>query len=77
LGSVFTFTIPLDIDQTKVIHPKKNSLPRILEKKFFSSRDDGINFMLLKKLYSQKPYSYQGQKRQEAVDICANNQTYL
>jgi CheY-like chemotaxis protein len=40
---------------------------------FLIAEDDGINFMLLKKIQSKKPYSYQGQNGQEAVDICANN----
>jgi hypothetical protein len=46
-------------------------LPRILEEIVLIAEDDGINFMLLKKIYSPKTIQLSGPKTGEAVDICA------
>ncbi|MFV8333919.1 ATP-binding protein [Flavobacterium sp. GSP14] len=77
LGSVFTFTIPLDIDQTaKVIQPTKvKSVAKNFGKEIvLIAEDDGINFMLLKKIIQSKNHTViRAKNGQEAVDICANN----
>ena len=77
LGSVFTFTIPLDIDQTaKVIHPKKvkTFAKNFEEEIILVAEDDAINFMLLQKIIQSKNHTViRAKNGQEAVDICVNN----
>ena len=77
LGSVFTFTIPLQVDHTvKAIQPKKvKSVTKNFGKEIILiAEDDAINFMLLRKIIQSKNHTVIWAKNgQEAVDICANN----
>ena len=77
IGSVFTFTIPLQYDEAAV-----ESLPR--KKISFSgnyenetiliAEDDNINFLLLKKIIESKNHTVlRAFNGQEAVNICAEN----
>ncbi len=77
LGSVFTFTIPLEIDQTaKPIQPKKiKSVTKNFGNEIILvAEDDAINFMLLKKIIQSKNHTViRAKNGQEAVTMCANN----
>ncbi len=77
LGSVFSFTIPLNVDHTaKAIQPKKvKSVTKNFGKEIILvAEDDAINFMLLKKIIQSKNHTViRAKNGQEAVDICANN----
>ncbi|WP_165930178.1 MULTISPECIES: ATP-binding protein [Flavobacterium] len=77
LGSVFSFTIPLKLDQTfKAIKPKKvKSFFRNYENEIILvAEDDTINFLLLKKIIELKNHTVLRAKNgQEAIAICTEN----
>ena len=77
LGSVFTFTIPLEIDQTaKPMQPKniKSVTKNFGNEIILVAEDDAINFMLLKKIIQSKNYTViRAKNGQDAVSMCANN----
>ncbi|MFV8336265.1 response regulator [Flavobacterium sp. RSP29] len=77
LGSVFSFTIPLKLDQTvKAIKPKKvKSLYRNFDNEIILvAEDDTINFLLLRKIIESKNHTViRAKNGQEAVDICTKN----
>jgi hypothetical protein len=78
LGSVFTFTIPLDIDQTaKVIQPKsKIGCQEFWKRNCLIAEDDGINFMLLKN-YTVQNHTIRGQNGKKQLIYVQIIQTYL
>jgi CheY-like chemotaxis protein/two-component sensor histidine kinase len=77
LGSVFSFSIPLKLDQReKTIKPKKvKSFYRNYDNEIILvAEDDTINFMLLKKIIESRNHTVLRAKNgQEAVDICTEN----
>jgi signal transduction histidine kinase/CheY-like chemotaxis protein len=77
LGSIFSFTIPLRLDQTvKAIKPKKvKSFYRNYDNEIILvAEDDTINFLLLKKIIESKNHTViRAKNGQEAVDICTEN----
>lgn len=76
-GSVFSFSIPLKLDQTvKAIKPKKvKSFYRNYDNEIILvAEDDTINFLLLRKIIESKNHTVLRAKNgQEAVDICTEN----
>ena len=77
IGSVFTFTIPLQFDQTteEIMPRKKISFSGNYENGIILiAEDDNINFLLLKKIIESKNHmvlrAFNGQ---EAVTICTEN----
>ncbi|MFV8269786.1 ATP-binding protein [Flavobacterium sp. GT2N3] len=77
LGSVFSFTIPLKLDQTvqAVKLKKAKSFYRNYDNEIILvAEDDSINFLLLKKIIELKNHTVLRAKNgQEAVDICTEN----
>jgi CheY-like chemotaxis protein/two-component sensor histidine kinase len=77
LGSVFSFTIPLKLDQTvQAVKPKKaKSFYRNYDNEIILvAEDDTINFLLLKKIIELKNHTViRAKNGQEAVDICTEN----
>ena len=76
-GSIFTFTIPLQFDQTinTNIQKKSISFPGNHENEIILiAEDDNINFLLLKKIIESKNHTVlRAHNGQEAVDICVEN----
>jgi signal transduction histidine kinase len=78
VGSTFSFSIPLEYDQTERI-TKKSSIITIDSKgnevkTVLIAEDDIFNFMLFQKMI--EPYNYniiRAENGQEAVDICSTN----
>ncbi|TDD77506.1 response regulator [Flavobacterium caseinilyticum] len=77
IGSVFTFTIPLQYDETVVenLPGKKISFSGNYENEIILiAEDDNINFLLLKKIIESKKHTVlRAFNGQEAVNICAEN----
>lgn len=77
IGSVFTFTIPLQYDETVVESKprKKISFSGNYENEIILiAEDDNINFLLLKKIIESKNHTVlRAFNGQEAVNICAKN----
>jgi len=82
VGSVFTFTIPLQYDN---LSPDQNQFTDAKEfekskgETILVAEDDNINFLLLKRILELKKYKVLRAKNgQEAVDICrANSEIHL
>jgi CheY-like chemotaxis protein len=76
-GSVFSFTIPLKLDETpEPTHPIDlgNSCEYNSNRTILIAEDDNINFLLLKKILQIKNYTIlRAVNGQEAVDICQSN----
>lgn len=77
VGSVFTFTIPLQYDN---LSPDQNQFTDAKEfekskgETILVAEDDNINFLLLKRILELKKYKVLRAKNgQEAVDICRGN----
>lgn len=76
-GSLFTFTIPLQLDtNTDHLNPKNNTntYKSSGNKTILIAEDDNINFLLLKKILELKDFKIlRAINGQEAVDICREN----
>ncbi|QBN18367.1 ATP-binding protein [Flavobacterium nackdongense] len=77
VGSVFTFTIPLQYDYST---PERNQFadPKVFEKSkgetILVAEDDNINFLLLKRILELKKYTVlRATNGEEAVELCRLN----
>jgi signal transduction histidine kinase/CheY-like chemotaxis protein len=76
-GSVFTFKIPLVLDETEKKNMKKTNISfhhNVGNETILIAEDDNINFLLLKKILQLRNYTVlRANNGQEAVDICKAN----
>lgn len=77
-GSVFSFTIPLIIDEQDeaIVHTKIPALVQHTENEvILIAEDDNVNYLLLKKLIEYKKFTViRARNGQEAIDLCLHNQ---
>ena len=76
-GSVFTFKIPLVLDESEKKNKKKTNVSfhhNVGHETILIAEDDNINFLLLKKILQLRNYTVlRANNGQEAVDICKAN----
>jgi len=78
IGSVFSFTIPLNYDTTqKIVVQSINDKLKPKEEETYTiliAEDDNINFLLFQKMMGSKKYQIiRAENGKEAVDICLEN----
>jgi len=76
-GSIFTFKIPLFLDESEKKNKKKTNISfhhNVGHETILIAEDDNINFLLLKKILQLRNYTVlRANNGQEAVDICKAN----